>query len=436
MEKIKVFEAFAGIGTQKMALDRLRIDVEYVGISEIDKYAIKSYEIIHGTNIKNYGDISKINQQELPSFDLFTYSFPCQSISASGKLQGLAKNSGTRSSLLWECQKIIENKRPKYLLMENVKNLISKRFKPFFDLWCQELEKLGYTNYYQVLNAKDYGIPQNRERVFMISILGEHNPYIFPKPKVLNKKLKDILEKKVDEKYYLSEEILKSFVRNFNSLEKNKDKSIIALGVASKNINSQAGKVYSTEGISPTIIAGSHGYANGFIQLEGKIDITSYDALNRVYGVNGIAPTLTTMLGGHRQPKIIEEPIICASRGRNPENPNNRKAGLPTKQRLEFGTDISNCLTTVQKDNFVVEPYKIKEATKKGYQEAFEGDSVNNFRIRKLTPRECWRLMGIDDEMFDKVQQINSNTQLYKQAGNAIVVDVLEAIFKQLFKEQ
>ena len=142
------------------------------------------------------------------------------------------------------------------------------------------------------------------------------------------------------------------------------------------------------------------------------------------------------MLGGHRQPKIIEEPIICASRGRNPENPNNRKAGLPTKQRLEFGTDISNCLTTVQKDNFVVEPYKIKEATKKGYQEAFEGDSVNNFRIRKLTPRECWRLMGIDDEMFDKVQQINSNTQLYKQAGNAIVVDVLEAIFKQLFKEQ
>ena len=166
---LKVFESFAGIGTQRMGLERAGIDHEVVGICEIDKFAIDSYQAIHGET-KNYGDISKIDPKDLPDFDLFTYSFPCTSISMAGKQKGFKKGSGTQSSLLWECEKVIRAKKPKYLLMENVKNLVANKFKPGFEEWLTALEELGYTNYYSVLNAKDFGIPQNRERVFCVSI--------------------------------------------------------------------------------------------------------------------------------------------------------------------------------------------------------------------------------------------------------------------------
>ena len=203
--KIKVFEAFSGIGTQRMALRNLGIEHEVVAIAEIDKYALKSYEAIHG-DCPNLGDISKIDPNDIPDHDLFTYSFPCQDISAAGKGKGFEKGSGTRSGLLWECEKVIRAKKPKYLLMENVKNLVAKKFKPGFEEWLKALEEIGYTNYYSVLNAKDYGIPQNRERVFCVSILGDHEPYKFPKKQELTIRLKDVLEDEVDEKYYLSEE--------------------------------------------------------------------------------------------------------------------------------------------------------------------------------------------------------------------------------------
>lgn len=206
---LKVFEAFAGIGTQRMALRSLGIPHEVVAIAEIDKFAIKSYEAIHGP-VNNLGDISKINPDDIPDHDLFTYSFPCQDISVAGKQAGLDIDSGTRSGLLWECQRVIATKKPKYLLMENVKNLVGKKHKPNFDKWLDWLEEQGYTNYWQVLNAKDYGIPQNRERVFCVSILGEHSPYVFPGKQELTIRLKDILEDDVDEKYYLSEEKTRS----------------------------------------------------------------------------------------------------------------------------------------------------------------------------------------------------------------------------------
>ena len=148
------------------------------------------------------GDISKIKVEDIPQHDLFTYSFPCTDVSNAGKQEGLIRGQ-TRSGLLYECEKIINHCRPKYLLMENVKNLVSKRFKPQFDEWLKYLEGLGYTNYWQVLNAKNYGVPQNRERVFVVSILGEHTPYEFPKPIPLNKCIADILEDQVDEKYYM-----------------------------------------------------------------------------------------------------------------------------------------------------------------------------------------------------------------------------------------
>ena len=188
-----------------MALRNIGVPYEVVAIAEIDKFAIKSYEAIHG-KINNLEDISKIRVEDIPDHDLFTYSFPCIDISLAGKQQGFEKNSGTRSGLLWECERIIKAKKPNYLMLENVKNLVGKKFIDGFNEWLKVLEDLGYTNYWQVLNAKDYGVPQNRERVFVISILGEHKPFVFPEKEPLLTRLKDVLEDIVDEKFYLSDE--------------------------------------------------------------------------------------------------------------------------------------------------------------------------------------------------------------------------------------
>ena len=215
---LRVFEAFAGYGSQHMALERMKeqisgFDFKVVGISEIDKYALQAYEAVHG-DCPNYGDISKVDWAQVPDFDFFSYSFPCTDISNAGQQKGLEEGSGTRSSLLWECTRAIEAKRPKYLMMENVKALMSKKFLPEFHKWIAVLEAYGYTNYYRVLNAKDYGVPQNRERVFCISILGDHDLYKFPSPFPLETRLKDILEEEVDDKYVLSETAIQGFLKH------------------------------------------------------------------------------------------------------------------------------------------------------------------------------------------------------------------------------
>ena len=332
MDKLKVFEAFSGYGSQSIALRNLGIPHEVVAISEIDKYAIKAYEAIHGPTL-NLGDISKIKVEDIPKHDLFTYSFPCQDLSVAGKQAGLGK--GTRSGLLYECEKIIEHCRPKYLLLENVKNLVSKKFKPQFDEWLDYLESLGYTSYWKVLNAKDYGVPQNRERVFVVSILGEHEPYEFPKPIKLNKYVKDILENTVDNKYYL-EKTKDFFIKNSFSMEEK---------------------------------------GNGF----------RFAPLVRENAQ--IAKTITTKAGSRMDDNFI---IDIES----------------NQEKFEFSSKNKRL-------------FKINN---------------NNFRIRKLTPRECFRLMGMRDNDIDKIQAAGiSNTQQYKMAGNSIVVDVLEAIFKELF---
>ena len=535
---LRVFEAFSGYGSQSIALRNLGIEHEVVAISEIDKYAIKAYEAIHGPTL-NLGDISKIDVNDIPQHDLFTYSFPCQDLSVAGKQKGLGK--GTRSGLLYECEKVIEHCRPKYLLLENVKNLVGKKFKADFDKWLEYLEGLGYTNYWKVLNAKNYGVPQNRERVFVVSILGEHEPFEFPKPIPLDKCIADILEEQVDEKYYLSEEIQKRFKIT------NQNKNILGTTKPDFRTIGQRDLVYNKEGIMGSLVATDYKQPKQIAEINqvGMLDIKGNEQVRRVYGDNGISPTLNTMQGGNRQPKIITEyiqqevkvrkyevdieglkktlkeakekagisikeiadtlevnkttvehwfrndncfsipdeniwhnlkellnittdkfdnaltefeikdnkydmsnrvyhengisptltatgengakkiihynskkielPCIAASRGRNPENPSSRVAGEPTEQRLEINTNgTSNTITTVQKDNYAIE---------------------ESFRIRKLTPRECFRLMGMRDDDIDKIQEAGiSNTQQYKLAGNSIVVDVLEAIFKNLFK--
>ena len=438
MEKIKLIELFSGLGAQIAAFKRLNIPCEVVGISEIDKYAIQSYEAINGPT-RNYGDITQI--ERLDYADLWTYSFPCQDLSVAGKQRGISEE--TRSGLLLHVERLLTESvlygtQPKYLLLENVKALVSKKFMPDFQRWLDKLEQLGYNNYWQVLNAKDYGIPQNRERVFVVSIHKDIDTkgYKFPSPIPLQKRLKDMLEPWVDEKYYLSADKVEKLITQIKEKE-----------------------------VSNTIRCGGGG------SLDGKY---TWD--------------------------IVAEPLCAVSRGRNPENPSDRTAGSPTEQTLEINyTGCSNTLTSVQKDNYVVEPKIIQVGnivstgnwdnpqrgridSPSGCSPALntcqggglepkileEGVGVNplsrklefngfkensptlratdykcphcysdGYRIRKLTPRECWRLMGFTDVEFEcaKLSGV-SDSRLYQQAGNSIVVDVLVGIFKELFNDR
>lgn len=204
---LRVLELFAGIGACSKALERLGIEHEIVDAVEIDKYAIKSFNAIHGTNFEPQ-DITKWDKDI--ECDLIMHGSPCQDFSVAGLGKGGDKGSGTRSSLMYETLRIVEKLKPKYVIWENVKNLLSKKHRHNFDAYLQAMGDLGYHSDYKVLNAKDYGIPQNRERVFTVSILGENN-FSFPEPIELTTRLKDLLEDEVDEKYYLSDDQVASF---------------------------------------------------------------------------------------------------------------------------------------------------------------------------------------------------------------------------------
>ena len=208
---LKYLSLFSGIGAFESALTNLGVDYEVVNYCEIDKFASKSYSAIHGIpETKNLWDITKVNVFNLPKdVDLITYGFPCQDISLAGHQKGLFNEDGslTRSGLFFKALDVIEYCKPKVAIAENVKNLVGKKFKPQFDIVLDSLDKAGYNNYWKVLNAKDYGIPQNRERVFIVSIRKDidNELFEFPKPYSLEKRLKDFLEPQVDEKYYLSD---------------------------------------------------------------------------------------------------------------------------------------------------------------------------------------------------------------------------------------
>lgn len=216
---IRVFTAFSGYDSQCLALDRLRRDFppfqyRLVGWSEIDRCAIQAHNALFPDAAQlNFGDIGKIDWAAVPDFDLFTYSFPCQDISAAGLQRGFDRHGGTRSGLLWECEKAIAAKRPKFLLMENVKALVTKKFKPLFLEWLTLLQSYGYTSHWQVLNAKDFGVPQNRERVFAVSILGDGR-FTFPAGWPLRLTLDDVLEDEVDDKYRLSNERINGLLQS------------------------------------------------------------------------------------------------------------------------------------------------------------------------------------------------------------------------------
>lgn len=335
---MRLLSLFSGIGAFEKALENIGEPFETVAYCEIDKYAAKAYSLIHGIEEdKNLKDVCKINTSTLPKIDLITYGFPCQDISLSGKQKGFTNEDGslTRSGLFFEALRIIEETKPPIAIAENVKALVGKKFASEFQLVLDSLSDAGYKNYWAVLNAKDYGIPQNRERVFIISIRDDiDHGFQFPAKYLLKLRLKDLLENSVDDKYYISDKMISFFMAN--------------------------GKKQMDDNYIDESEARIQQIGNLFPNKHRENPNTG-----RVYDIEGISPTLNTMQGGHQQPYIINETTL---------------------------------------------------------------------RIRKLTPKECFRLMGFDDQDCDiLVADGISNTQLYKMAGNSIVVDVLENIFQALF---
>lgn len=524
---VRVLELFAGIGACSKAITRLGIEHEIADAVEIDKYAIRSFNAIHGTDFEPQ-DITQWNKDL--DVDLIMHGSPCQDFSVAGLNKGGDKGSGTRSSLMYETLRIVERVKPKYVIWENVKNLLSKKHRHNFDAYLEAMDKLGYHSKYQVLNAKDFGVPQNRERVFTVSIRNDLNVgFKFPEPQELTIRLKDVLEPQVDEKYYLSDEQTRRLkITTYNAGSEKarvqdtdgeartlcardyKDPKCVREPIIIDDYNQRVRADQDTMG-TLTTNCGASAPRNGFKIAEPQAELEQpiygdykdpkcvrvgglYDKdgsrhqAGSIYDPNGICATLSTMQGGN------QEPIIVASRGRNPENPSDRSAGQKLEQRLEPNRQgITNTITSVQKDNYVAvliddtyknrepreyEDYsptlragrsglKVRTANKQGYDIATDGDgvdlsypqsktkrgrvghgvsktlmgadsmgTVDNYRIRKLTPKECWRLMGFDDSDFEKAEKVNSNTQLYKQAGNSIVVNVLEGILKNLLEEE
>lgn len=531
-EKITVNELFSGIGAQVSALERLGIPCEIKHTSDIDHNAVLAYASIHCglteelintyteyptreemarqlTEInlgydfqknkpynwyrfvnskskelekywlanklsRNLGDISKL--EHLDYADFWTYSFPCTDISVAGKQEGI-KQGQTRSGLLYEVQRLLEKADkmlalPKYLMLENVKNLVGKKFKPQFDEWVAWLDELGYNTYWRVLNAKDYGVPQNRERVFAISIRKDidDGKFELPQPFDNGVRLKDVLEDNVDEKYYLTDTMIRGFIKH------NENHTAKGTGFIWKprDVNGTASTLRANSALAPTnntILE-----TNRCIQV-GSLNYYNYDKMNRVYSKGGCSPALEIMQGGNRQPKIAE-PIAYVKEATkkgyaeiyegdsvNLEQPNSKT------RRGRVGKGCAQTLTT-SCNQAIVEPNELSHSEWKqqmykrfiedsnsevsgvitnqsqsfGYRPPMKGYSktlkanandagvVESFRVRKLTPKECYRLMGFTDEQFDRSQAFSSDSQLYKQAGNSIVVDVLYYIFGKLFE--
>lgn len=353
MSKLKVLELFAGIGAVSKALTRLNIDFEIVDAVEIDKYAIKSFNAIHGTNFEPK-DICKWDKNI--EVDLISHGSPCQDFSLAGKQAGGDIGSGTRSSLMYETIRIVGKLRPKYVIWENVKNLLSKKHRHNFDAYLKTMESLGYTNYYQILNAKDYGIPQNRERVFTISILNGEN-YEFPKNKVLTNMPIDYLEENIDEKYYLTEKNLE-WLEEHNKNHKEKGTGFI---FKPKNPNIDlANTIRANASWCPT--------DNAFFEfppkqeLKLKLKDMLEDEVNEKYYLSD---------------KMIE--YISADNEKWTGNNDKSLINKSVASAINTGEgqrrcDASNYISNDFEENFNL---KIKNNTKQGYLPAYEGDGVN-----------------------------------------------------------
>ena len=404
---IKILELFGGIGACSKALERLEIDYEIADYVEIDKYAVKSFNAIHNTNFEPQ-DITTWNKDI--DVDLIMHGSPCQDFSLAGLQAGGDEGSGTRSSLMYETIRIVEKLKPKYVIWENVKNVISKKHKHNYDNYCNKMGELGYRNYAKVLNAKDYGIPQNRERVFTISIRKDIDTgYTFPEPITLKLKLKDFLEDNVDEKYYLSDKMIKYISSTGTANFKNPDCKI-NLDIARPLTTDQNKR------------AGTTNYLSDDLPNNYDLSIPIKNATKKGYqeafdgdGIDLAQPNSKTRRGRVQKDSIqtltTQNNLGVCVIGDIGEKKSNGGTQWYQQNRI-YDNNVGLSLSTT------AQPY---------YQD-------KQLRIRKLTPLECWKLMGFDDDDFYKAEQVNSNAQLYKQAGNSIVVNVLEAILKELLK--
>lgn len=505
----------------------------------------------------NLGDISSITK--LPYSDILTYSFPCTDISVAGKQEGLSKGSGTRSGLLWEVERLLEvanenNELPKYLLMENVDALVNKKNKPDFDLWLSKLEELNYNSYWKIINAKECGVPQNRRRCFCISIRKDIDTgkFTFPIPFDNGLRLKDVLEKNVDEKYYINTERASNLIQQLvdkgqlkgqraccdstindpnvkdvsNAILSRYNAGImnhksVGLAVAEPQeqqtilVKNQATEYTRTVDTANTLMARDwKGFGNQDMvavvesekldtskRLGGLWDGETRHQAGSVWDTNGMSPTLDTAQGGGRMPHIAEskqqrEQLIVnignSSRYRinnfgevfDNQNGIHKLEEIDGYVELEVGGELRKVFVESLMNKYFpqfLSEYKelkkpevigIKQATKKGYIEcelpgvadlsfpnsktrrgrvesngqivptltAAEGgiryiESI--YRIRKLTPRECFKLMGFTFEDWDKCSDIGiSNSAGYKAAGNSIVTDCIKLLFEHLYKAQ
>lgn len=431
MNKIKILELFGGIGACSKALERLNIPFELADYVEIDKYAVKSFNAMHNTNYEPQ-DITKWDKDI--EVDLICHGSPCQDFSLAGLQAGGDKDSGTRSSLMYETIRIVEKLKPKYVLWENVKNLLSKKHRHNFDAYLEAMSNLGYKNYYQVLNAKDYGIPQNRERVFTISIRNDINKeFIFPEKQELKLRLKDMLEDEVDEKYYLSEDKIEK-ISHWKGFQKPFE------------------KVQGKNSIVPTLTARGAGEEhNGMITYNEQLEETTNlqeqclnikNATKKGYqeAFDGDGIDLAQPNSETRRGRVQKDSIQTLTTQNNlgvvvkdePRIESNyiEHTNFYTTPRGSDGKLINGSYNRVWKEEKQVGTINLTKI-----QEIGKKDNENNLRIRKLTPCECWKIMGFDKSDFEKASKVCSNAQLYKQAGNSIVVNVVERIFNNLLKD-
>lgn len=417
MDKLRIGSFFSGIGAFEKALERLEIPHRTVFYCEIDRYAAKSYSLIHGVSESlNLWDITKVDEKELPDFDLMTWGFPCQSISVAGKQDGVQVKcescgevfpisdlendscpfcggkeikSYTRSGLYYDGLRILKHKMPKYSIIENVKNLVGKKFQAEFNQILCDLDDAGYNNYWQVLNAKDYGVPQNRERVFIISIRKDidNGNFKFPKGFDNGVRLKDLLQDKVDKKYYISQE--------------------------------------KTESPAPELVGGI-----------GEINFgKQYRQGNRVYSSEKTAMSLMSQpvgnTGGNSYLYLVE---------------NDKEAIENISNEYQFAKD--KCMEFYNKNGYLPEMFNPYNQAEVKDIAPTQTTSCNRscssatvlikdvyYKIRKLTPLECFRLMGFYDQDYYILKENGiSDSQIYKMAGNSIVVQVLEGILNNLLK--
>ena len=452
---LNVITLFSGYDSQCLALNRLGIPYDLVAWAEIDKHACTAHDALFPQyKGRNVGDVSRVDWAEWHSrhpqpIDLLTYSSPCQDFSSAGLQRGGEEGSGTRSGLLWETERAVRELRPRHLVFENVGGLVSDKFIDLFNRWQARLNGYGYTNFQQLMNAKDYGVPQNRLRIFMVSILDCPRAYYFPKPFPLTRRLKDVLEQNVEERYYLKEEQVQKL------MIKTEKEQLAGHGYKFEPLTGD-------EDYGRCVTTNSGGrMTDNFIsepeiqQIGNLHNNEGNPQSGRVYSSDGVSPTVDASAPEHNRRVLIAEPTIAAMRGRDKDNPNDRgKSTDNYTQRLELKPDgTSNTITSVAKDNLLIEPTVLGwTRNEKGEitdrhpvsvancVTAGKRDNTQNYvmepniRIRRLTERELYRLMDVSEPDIDTLLAAPiPRTQHAKLAGNSIVVACLYHIFRNLF---